>query len=604
MLAAKIQSPQSKTESPAAKAKNPGQAPAEPAFNPVWARLALGLQPNSVAGEYVPGTLEGQQQPAHEPVYALPQGPPATLRRQLANPADGNKAEAARSHPEPQSIGDGGDPHEATADRRAGTAASNGGRGGAVPSSVRAVLGSPGAELEAGRRYEVGTTLGADLDNVRIHAGPNAAASAREIGADAYSFGDHVVLGSAFRGGDPASEALLRHELAHVAANRDRPNAAVRRGVLPGYAQKGETCDPASLVTALLIWDRENASPTAPSANIVKLCNSALIYMSQNRASLIASWSAGGKDGNKRFADAEAGLAAIRTDALKPGATVSETQFQQIAQTLSDFGGDIGDIERKLGLTAKTQLYNTLDEIWKSAELAGLGNDQIAQIEWYVNTKVATTQGAILPSTGYHAFLIGRQKTGKWFISDQGNKPPYTAEADSLADLRAKVEADAKAGTYWLDTNPARSRLLLTWSGVRVLGSPASLENVNKALVSPGTFVAQVQGPATSWWCGAPAPDKIIAWDWVGSTNDFAQLGTVFPKAGTPPGHGFLIGELPTGCFNVWKTSPVSMANFVQAIDTSAGGLLTKTPAVFLHAWLWLIDAANGAEAAGFLKAY
>jgi hypothetical protein len=47
----------------------------------------------------------------------------------------------------------------------------------------------------------------------------------------------------------------------------------------------------------------------------------------------------------------------------------------------------------------------------------GLTPGQIAQIECYVNTR-SITNGVSAPSTGYHAFLIGRKAGGSWFLSD------------------------------------------------------------------------------------------------------------------------------------------------------------------------------------------
>jgi hypothetical protein len=53
-----------------------------------------------------------------------------------------------------------------------------------------------------------------DISSVQAHTGPEAAASARDMGADAYATGDHVVLG---KGNDLATVA---HEAAHVVQQR------------------------------------------------------------------------------------------------------------------------------------------------------------------------------------------------------------------------------------------------------------------------------------------------------------------------------------------------------------------------------------------------
>ena len=54
----------------------------------------------------------------------------------------------------------------------------------------------------------------ADLGDVRVHAGADAAAAARAVSAEAFSVGSHIVLGA---GHEPASATrLLAHELTHV----------------------------------------------------------------------------------------------------------------------------------------------------------------------------------------------------------------------------------------------------------------------------------------------------------------------------------------------------------------------------------------------------
>lgn len=59
--------------------------------------------------------------------------------------------------------------------------------------------------------------LGHDFANVRVHSGPDAAASARALQAQAYTVGSDVVFGAdRYRPRDPAGQALLAHELTHV----------------------------------------------------------------------------------------------------------------------------------------------------------------------------------------------------------------------------------------------------------------------------------------------------------------------------------------------------------------------------------------------------
>ncbi len=107
------------------------------------------------------------------------------------------------------------------------------------PASVRDVLGAPGRPLDAaGLAYFTprhgrdpaasADTLqdppaGLDLDSVRIHDDGLAHRSAAEIGARAYAFGRHIVLGR-----DRLTAQTLRHELAHVAQQPATPGTPQR----------------------------------------------------------------------------------------------------------------------------------------------------------------------------------------------------------------------------------------------------------------------------------------------------------------------------------------------------------------------------------------
>ncbi|MFB7910656.1 DUF4157 domain-containing protein [Kitasatospora sp. NPDC056076] len=92
-------------------------------------------------------------------------------------------------------------------------------------SLVPQVLRSAGKPLDAPTRSEMEARLGADFSDVRLHTGSTAAASAAEVGARAYTSGNHVVLGPG--GGD---RHTLAHELTHVIQQRQGPVAGTDRG--------------------------------------------------------------------------------------------------------------------------------------------------------------------------------------------------------------------------------------------------------------------------------------------------------------------------------------------------------------------------------------
>ncbi|MFJ2582589.1 DUF4157 domain-containing protein [Kitasatospora aureofaciens] len=92
-------------------------------------------------------------------------------------------------------------------------------------SLVHQVLRTAGRPLDTTTRREMESRLGADFSDVRLHTGSTARASAAEVGARAYTSGNHVVLGAG--GGD---QHTLAHELTHVIQQRQGPVAGTDRG--------------------------------------------------------------------------------------------------------------------------------------------------------------------------------------------------------------------------------------------------------------------------------------------------------------------------------------------------------------------------------------
>ncbi|MEU5847086.1 eCIS core domain-containing protein [Saccharopolyspora shandongensis] len=92
-------------------------------------------------------------------------------------------------------------------------------------STVHEVLRSSGAPLDEPVRTDMESRLGADFSDVRLHTGPAAQRSAAEIGARAYTSGNHIVVGE---GG--ADAHTLAHELTHVIQQRSGPVAGTDNG--------------------------------------------------------------------------------------------------------------------------------------------------------------------------------------------------------------------------------------------------------------------------------------------------------------------------------------------------------------------------------------
>jgi hypothetical protein len=359
-----------------------------------------------------------------------------------------------------------------------------------------------------------------------------------------------------------------------LSVQRDQP-------LVPAYAQKGETCEPASIVTALITWDREANNSADPNGNVNSVCDAALLHLAANKATLVARLGAGGKDGTAEFNSAVATVQGVQADA-RAGTSTSETNYQNLATVLSRLFDSVDSTMRALGVRTTMAGYDTLGEIFRSPELSGLTPGQIAQVEWYVNAKAATQNGQQVPAAGYHAFLVGRKTTanGTWFLSDQGNQPPLVLEAADLAGLKGALDAAAASGRSWLDTRPTTRRLQLTSTGVRILDKPEDVEARHRKLLPPGQSLGDLKGKLFI---------PMVTWDWVGTATSLSGARALFGSTGL--GHGFVIAELPAGTFNVVKTNPVPDSMFKSTM--SPAGLLVSTPPGVLHSWLQLANAGS-----------
>jgi len=95
--------------------------------------------------------------------------------------------------------------------------ASRPGRGAELPSVVHDVIRSSGQPLDADSRAFMEPRLGHSFADVRVHTNAQAAASARAVGARAYTFGNNVVFNAGeFAPQTKTGRRLLAHELTHV----------------------------------------------------------------------------------------------------------------------------------------------------------------------------------------------------------------------------------------------------------------------------------------------------------------------------------------------------------------------------------------------------
>ena len=96
-----------------------------------------------------------------------------------------------------------------------------------TPPIVHDVLRSSGHPLPPAVQADLGSKLGHDFSDVRVHTDAAAASSAWAVGALAYTVGYHVAFGAGRY--EPATTPglrLLAHELTHVVQQRQAGSAA------------------------------------------------------------------------------------------------------------------------------------------------------------------------------------------------------------------------------------------------------------------------------------------------------------------------------------------------------------------------------------------
>lgn len=95
-----------------------------------------------------------------------------------------------------------------------------------IPASVGQTLTNSGTPLEPTLRHEMERRFGHDFSRVRVHSGPTAERSARDVDANAYAVGHHIVFGAeAFASEGQPRRTLLAHELTHVLQQARAPSS-------------------------------------------------------------------------------------------------------------------------------------------------------------------------------------------------------------------------------------------------------------------------------------------------------------------------------------------------------------------------------------------
>jgi hypothetical protein len=96
-----------------------------------------------------------------------------------------------------------------------------------APKSVEGVLANSGHALPSVLRQDMAERFGYDFSHVRVHTDRSAEESAREINANAYTAGHHIVFAPGrFSPATSDGRRLIAHELAHVVQQGDAADLA------------------------------------------------------------------------------------------------------------------------------------------------------------------------------------------------------------------------------------------------------------------------------------------------------------------------------------------------------------------------------------------
>ena len=124
-------------------------------------------------------------------------------------------------------------------------------RAGNSPQAVQARLGD-GQPLDSGVRSRMESAFGTSFSQVRAHTDANAAILSQNLNARAFSVGGHIAFGEGeYRPGTVIGDALIAHELAHVAQQR---SGTLPEEAAPGYKAFEEDADQAAVGAVVSIW--------------------------------------------------------------------------------------------------------------------------------------------------------------------------------------------------------------------------------------------------------------------------------------------------------------------------------------------------------------
>jgi hypothetical protein len=145
------------------------------------------------------------------------------------------------------------------------------------PQQIRAELG-PGQPLDANSRSRMETAFGRDFSRVRVHLDSRAAALSNDLNAQAFTIGSDIAFGAGeFKPETMVGDALLAHELAHVAQQEDAGSSAelLQNGEAV-YNSLEEDADSSAIAAVVSLWGRAKRTLATTTQNAMPRLRSGL----------------------------------------------------------------------------------------------------------------------------------------------------------------------------------------------------------------------------------------------------------------------------------------------------------------------------------------
>ena len=338
-----------------------------------------------------------------------------------------------------------------------------------------------GEALPDQTRNEMEQGFAADFSKVRVHTDNKANDLNSDLNARAFTVGNDIWFGqNQFDPQSKKGKKLIAHELTHTLQQGGRPQAIQKDGpegseteaateekTVPGFSQERNTCVPASIVTALMVLDKQNADAGTPSTLLANALQLGIEYFETNDAAIVTRLSPyfTGEELTNAVQQSYLTLRAGK-HLLDNGVALSEKDYKELAKAFylmvynHDAGStniwdaglnstETGKLQRILSISPTAteggppvKVSTTeLEENFTNPLSAALEPGQVVQVITQVG------EGTV-PRP--HSYIMGRLPDGKWYLNDQAYRPAKYIEAATKEELFAAVYTEIVDNNYWL----------------------------------------------------------------------------------------------------------------------------------------------------------